>query len=179
MTVLLHWSASWLVTFPQPPVPVLVMLEAMLRRHDSALAKHLRSCSADALIYGAFNQGAAAALLQCVSVHTAVGRRAALRGTGLALSMLLLPGTNCWSLLRSLFTEVLSSSDWLRLWDHLFTASNDLFLLNAAAVAYTIANRNSLLAAKTRADVETFFHHQQVRAPTVTAMNLTAVIPAV
>jgi hypothetical protein len=52
MTVLLHWSASWLVTFPQPPVPVLVMLEAMLRRHDSALAKHLRSCNADALVYG-------------------------------------------------------------------------------------------------------------------------------
>jgi hypothetical protein len=52
MKVLLHWSASWLVTFPQPPVPVLVMLEAMLRRHDSALAKHLRSCSADALVYG-------------------------------------------------------------------------------------------------------------------------------
>jgi hypothetical protein len=80
-----------------------------------------------------------------------------------------------WSLLRSLFTEVLSSADWLKLWDHLFTASNDLFLLNAAAVAYTIANRDSLLAAKTRADVETFFHHQQVRMPIVTVFAVTAI----
>jgi hypothetical protein len=74
---------------------------------------------------------------------------------------------------------VLSSSDWLRLWDHLFTASNDLFLLNAAAVAYTIANRDSLLAAKTRADVETFFHHQQVRTPMVTPIALAVTAIAV
>jgi hypothetical protein len=73
---------------------------------------------------------------------------------------------------------VLSSSDWLKLWDHLFTASNDLFLLNAAAVAYTIANRDSLLAAKTRADVDTFFHHQQVRTPKVTPIAVTAIVIA-
>ncbi|KAG5185634.1 hypothetical protein JKP88DRAFT_162613 [Tribonema minus] len=119
MTVLTWWGRAWLVTFPQPPVPVLVGIEAALRRHDARLAAHLRKCGADTVVYG-------------------------------------------WSLLRSIFSEVLAGDAWLRLWDHIFAAAHDPQLLNTAVVAFAIANRDSLLAARSRADVEAFYHSQQV-----------------
>jgi hypothetical protein len=41
-----------------------------------------------------------------------------------------------WSLLRTLFTEVLSREHWLQLLDHLFTNANDPCLLPLAVVAF-------------------------------------------
>lgn len=52
MSFLLHWGSRLLVTFPQPPVPVLAGMEIVLRRADRELATHLRSLSVGALSYG-------------------------------------------------------------------------------------------------------------------------------
>eukprot|EP00937_MAST-01D_sp_MAST-1D-sp2_P004524 g4524.t1 len=68
--------------------------------------------------------------------------------------------TFAWSLLRSLFSEVLASADWLRLWDTLLSHPNDPALLVVTVVAFLRYFRISLLAAKTPADFEGFFHSQ-------------------
>lgn len=52
MTFFLHWGSRFLVTFPQPPVPVLAGMELALRRADRELAAHLRSLSVGALLFG-------------------------------------------------------------------------------------------------------------------------------
>ena len=69
--------------------------------------------------------------------------------------------TYAWSLLRSLFTEVLSSQDWLRFCDQLFTFPNEPQLLLVAVVAFLKYFRTSLLAAQEEADFRGFFHTQQ------------------
>ena len=61
--------------------------------------------------------------------------------------------TYAWSLLRSVFTEVLNKGEWLRLWDHLFTNSHDPVLLLCAVAAYSIYNRNALMPATSAAEV--------------------------
>ncbi|CAN0542641.1 unnamed protein product, partial [Ectocarpus sp. 12 AP-2014] len=48
----LHWGSRLLVTFPQPPVPVLAGMELALQRTDRELAAHLKSLSVGALSYG-------------------------------------------------------------------------------------------------------------------------------
>ncbi|CAM9502399.1 unnamed protein product [Ectocarpus sp. 6 AP-2014] len=48
----LHWGSRLLVTFPQPPVPVLAGMELALQRADRELAAHLKSLSVGALSYG-------------------------------------------------------------------------------------------------------------------------------
>ncbi|GMH46755.1 hypothetical protein TrVE_jg6589 [Triparma verrucosa] len=68
--------------------------------------------------------------------------------------------TYAWSLLRSVFTEVLNKGEWLRLWDHLFTNSHDPVLLLCAVAAYSIYNRNALVAATSASEVEPFYHRQ-------------------
>ena len=52
MSFLLHWGSRMLVTFPQPPVPILVGMELALRRVDRELSAHLKSLSMGALCYG-------------------------------------------------------------------------------------------------------------------------------
>lgn len=52
MSFLLHWGSRLLVTFPQPPVPVLAGMELALRRVDPKLASHLEKLSIGALSYG-------------------------------------------------------------------------------------------------------------------------------
>lgn len=52
MTFLLNWGSRLLVTFPQPPAPVLAAMEMALRRADPVLAAHLRGLSVGALSFG-------------------------------------------------------------------------------------------------------------------------------
>lgn len=52
MSFLLHWGSRLLVTFPQPPVPVLAGMELALRRIDPQLSAHFEKISVGALIYG-------------------------------------------------------------------------------------------------------------------------------
>lgn len=65
-----------------------------------------------------------------------------------------------WSLLQTLFTEVLSEEEWLVLWDHLFTYSEKPELLFVAVIAYLVYFRTALLAAGDRFSIEQFFHQQ-------------------
>lgn len=65
-----------------------------------------------------------------------------------------------WSLLRSVFTEVLNKAEWLRLWDHMFTNAHDPSLLLCAVAAYSIYNRNALIASKDKKEVEPFYRRQ-------------------
>ena len=65
--------------------------------------------------------------------------------------------TFAWSLLRSLFSEVLAKADWLKLWDVLFSNAEDPSLLLVAVTAFLKYWRVSLLAAQTAADFEGFF----------------------
>lgn len=52
MCFLLHWGSRLLITFPQPPVPVLLSMQLMLACVDRELAAHLSSLSVGALSYG-------------------------------------------------------------------------------------------------------------------------------
>jgi hypothetical protein len=63
-------------------------------------------------------------------------------------------------MLRSVFTEVLNKSEWLRLWDHLFTNAHDPSLLLCAVAAYSIYNRNAIIPASNKTEIEPFFHRQ-------------------
>lgn len=65
-----------------------------------------------------------------------------------------------WSLLQTLFTEVLSEEEWLVLWDHLFTYTETPELLFVAVIAYLVYFRTALLAAGDRFSIEQFFHQQ-------------------
>lgn len=52
LSFFLHWGSRLLVTFPQPPVPVLTGIELSLARADRELAAHLKSLKVGALSYG-------------------------------------------------------------------------------------------------------------------------------
>ncbi len=52
LSFFLHWGSRLLVTFPQPPVPVLAGMELSLARVDRELAAHLASLEVGALSYG-------------------------------------------------------------------------------------------------------------------------------
>ncbi|KAK1935017.1 TBC1 domain family member 31 [Phytophthora citrophthora] len=65
-----------------------------------------------------------------------------------------------WSLLKTVFTEVLSEDEWMCLWDHFFTFSDTPQLLYVAVLAYLSYYRTALLAACDRFSIEQFFHQQ-------------------
>lgn len=65
-----------------------------------------------------------------------------------------------WSLLKTIFTEVLSEDEWMCLWDHLFTYSDTPQLLFVAVLAYLSYFRTALLASCDRFSIEQFFHQQ-------------------
>ncbi|CAH0480482.1 unnamed protein product [Peronospora belbahrii] len=68
--------------------------------------------------------------------------------------------TYAWSLLETIFTEVLSEDEWMCLWDHLFTMSDTPQLLFVAVLAYLSYFRTALLAVCDRYSIEQFFHQQ-------------------
>lgn len=59
-------------------------------------------------------------------------------------------GTAAWLLLSNLMTDVLSASEWLKLWDHAFTMGPDF--LPYAALSYLTHFRGPLLAARSPQD---------------------------
>ncbi|XP_029958071.1 TBC1 domain family member 31 [Salarias fasciatus] len=63
-----------------------------------------------------------------------------------------------WPLLETLFSEVLTREEWLRLFDNVF--SNHPSFLLAACVAYVVCCREPLLLCSQRRDFEYFFHHR-------------------
>lgn len=65
-----------------------------------------------------------------------------------------------WSLLKTIFTEVLSEDEWMTLWDHLFTSPDTPQLLYIAVLAYVAYFRTALLGASDRASIDQFFHQQ-------------------
>ncbi|CAI5715652.1 unnamed protein product [Peronospora destructor] len=65
-----------------------------------------------------------------------------------------------WSLLKTIFTEVLSEDEWMCLWDHLFTLPDTPQLIFVAVLAYLSYFRTALLAACDRFSIEQFFHQQ-------------------
>lgn len=63
-----------------------------------------------------------------------------------------------WQLLESLFSEVLTTSEWCILWDHVL--SNEPSFLLMSAVAYNILNRSPLMTFTSVSDFKYFYHHQ-------------------
>ncbi|XP_044215928.1 TBC1 domain family member 31 [Thunnus albacares] len=63
-----------------------------------------------------------------------------------------------WPLLETLFSEVLTRDEWLRLFDNVF--SNHPSFLLMACVAYVTCCREPLLLCAQKQDFEYFFHHR-------------------
>lgn len=63
-----------------------------------------------------------------------------------------------WQLLTSAFSEVLSSSEWLKLWDHVFT--NEVSFLLCTAAAYSIVQRDTLLKLSREEEFKCFYENQ-------------------
>uniref|UniRef100_A0A667YHF6 TBC1 domain family member 31 n=1 Tax=Myripristis murdjan TaxID=586833 RepID=A0A667YHF6_9TELE len=63
-----------------------------------------------------------------------------------------------WPLLETLFSEVLTRDEWLRLFDNVF--SNHPSFLIMACVAYITCCREPLLLCSQKQDFEYFFHHR-------------------
>ncbi|XP_077982423.1 TBC1 domain family member 31-like [Glandiceps talaboti] len=63
-----------------------------------------------------------------------------------------------WPLMETLFSEVLTKDEWLKLWDNVF--SNHPSFLLIAVVAYVSCSRQPLLQCIDKEDFEYFFHHR-------------------
>ncbi|KAM7420309.1 hypothetical protein PAMA_014833 [Pampus argenteus] len=63
-----------------------------------------------------------------------------------------------WPLLETLFSEVLTRDEWLRLFDNVF--SNHPCFLLMACVAYVTCSREPLLLCAQKQDFDYFFHHR-------------------
>jgi hypothetical protein len=63
-----------------------------------------------------------------------------------------------WTLLEMAFSEVLTRSDWLCLWDHVL--SNEPSFLLMAVVSYNIVCRRTVMSCRDHHDFQYFFHNQ-------------------
>ncbi|NXX55824.1 TBC31 protein, partial [Scopus umbretta] len=63
-----------------------------------------------------------------------------------------------WPLLETLFSEVLTREEWLKVFDNIFSNHPSYFLM--IAVAYIICSRAPLLHCNQTGDFEYFFHHR-------------------
>ncbi|NWU70187.1 TBC31 protein, partial [Pterocles burchelli] len=63
-----------------------------------------------------------------------------------------------WPLLETLFSEVLTREEWLKVFDNIFSNHPSYFLM--IVVAYIICSRAPLLHCKQTAEFESFFHHR-------------------
>ncbi|NXY90472.1 TBC31 protein, partial [Alcedo cyanopectus] len=63
-----------------------------------------------------------------------------------------------WPLLETLFSEVLTREEWLKVFDNIFSNHPSYFLM--IVVAYITCSRASLLHCNQPADFEYFFHHR-------------------
>jgi hypothetical protein len=62
-----------------------------------------------------------------------------------------------WPLMSMVFSEVLSRSQWLRLWDHAFSQHPGFFLLLTASLL--TSSHSTLLHCTSQDDFQQFFHH--------------------
>ncbi|NXN37572.1 TBC31 protein, partial [Rhinoptilus africanus] len=63
-----------------------------------------------------------------------------------------------WPLLETLFSEVLTREEWLKVFDNIFSNHPSYFLM--IIIAYIICSRAPLLHCNQKADFEYFFHHR-------------------
>ncbi|NWX21314.1 TBC31 protein, partial [Aegotheles bennettii] len=63
-----------------------------------------------------------------------------------------------WPLLETLFSEVLTREEWLKVFDNIFSNHPSYFLM--IVVAYIVCSRAPLLHCNQTADFEYFFHHR-------------------
>ncbi|NXW60624.1 TBC31 protein, partial [Eurystomus gularis] len=63
-----------------------------------------------------------------------------------------------WPLLETLFSEVLTREEWLKVFDNIFSNHPSYFLM--IVVAYLVCSRAPLLHCNQTADFEYFFHHR-------------------
>ncbi|NXA40513.1 TBC31 protein, partial [Eudromia elegans] len=63
-----------------------------------------------------------------------------------------------WPLLETLFSEVLTREEWLKVFDNIFSNHPSYFLM--IVVAYVICSRAALLRCNQTEDFEYFFHHR-------------------
>ncbi|KAJ0174813.1 hypothetical protein K1T71_009921 [Dendrolimus kikuchii] len=66
--------------------------------------------------------------------------------------------TYALKILETAFSEVLTCSEWLILWDHIL--SNEPAFILMAVVSYNIVQRNAIKRLKTHEQLESFFHMQ-------------------
>lgn len=66
--------------------------------------------------------------------------------------------TYALKILETAFSEVLTCSEWLILWDHIL--SNEPAFILMAVVSYNIVQRNAIKKLKTHEQIEDFFHMQ-------------------
>ncbi|XP_071502457.1 TBC1 domain family member 31-like [Diadema antillarum] len=72
-----------------------------------------------------------------------------------------------WPVMQTLFSEVMTKEEWLKVFDHVFTNHPSFLLL--LVVAYLIGSRGALLACTNKDDFKYFFHHRN-------AVDINAVI---
>ncbi|XP_066479956.1 TBC1 domain family member 31 isoform X2 [Tiliqua scincoides] len=63
-----------------------------------------------------------------------------------------------WPLLETMFSEVLTREEWLKLFDNIFSNHPSFFLMVVAA--YVMCSRTPLLRCNRKEDFEFFFHHR-------------------
>eukprot|EP00794_Sanderia_malayensis_P018697 gene18697-20585_t len=66
--------------------------------------------------------------------------------------------TYAWPMLQTLFSEILTKDDWLKLWDNIFSNHPSFCLF--VIVAYLISSRQTLLSTTDIDDFKFFFHHR-------------------
>ncbi|XP_041455639.1 TBC1 domain family member 31-like isoform X1 [Lytechinus variegatus] len=63
-----------------------------------------------------------------------------------------------WPIMQTLFSEVVTKEEWLKLFDHVFTNHPSFLLI--LVVAYLIGSRGALMACTNKDDFKYFFHHR-------------------
>lgn len=81
--------------------------------------------------------------------------------TFLSSKLQMSPGLLGWSMISSMFTEILCKADWLILMDFMFTYFEEAAIIAAATVAIMKALRTSIIASGDASHVNSFLREQQ------------------
>ncbi len=139
-----NWCQHWFEYFPNPPLNILSMVENVLAHHDKELLQHLVDCGITSQVTVAQLHTAGGG---CLGMHTSSHLFPTCYYASLYLSQLYV-----WPLLETLFSEVLTRDEWLRLFDSIF--SNHPSFLLMACVAYITCCREPLLLCSQKQDFE-------------------------
>lgn len=133
-----NWCQHWFEYFPNPPLNILGMVENVLAHHDRELLQHL-------VHSGITSQVRRITRFCSVPLHLSVF-------TLSNVPAVYLWQLYVWPLLESLFSEVLTRDEWLRLFDSVF--SNHPSFLLMACVAYITCCRQPLLRCSQKQDFD-------------------------